>query len=228
MPDRSASKSVKVRGPIAAYKRHRARFDYAVSCLTDVRLEHPNSRELVAGRDLSFFLGRRKVAEPVRLPCEGDVWLSMGQWFRIVETDDPEHGSHRVHTIEYWYQFATNVGRGPDRKPEGDDILTFHWTPEVIVTAAGDDPDYTGDTPDKPRQKDFPHLHLGSSILRPALPTATGRFHLLHVPTMRLSIETVVTFAIDELGVKSRNPGWRERLKTSNALFEQSRRPENG
>ncbi len=225
MPDGIASRLAKVRGPFAAYKRFRAPFDYAVSCLTDVRLEHPNGNELIVGRDLSFFLGRRKVAEPVKLPCEGDVWLSMGQWFRIVETDDPAYGSHRVQTTEYWYQFATNVGRGPDKKPEGDDILTSHWTPEVTVTVAGDDPEYTGDTPDKPRQKDFPHLHIGSSILQSELPVANRRFHLLHVPTMRLSIETIVRFAIDELGVKSRNPDWREQLATNDALFEEYRRP---
>lgn len=78
----------------------------------------------------------------------------------------------------------------------GREIIAFHWHPE---------------SRDQP---DFPHIHVNS----PSGASAIHRKH--HVPTGRVSLESVVRFAIVELRVRPLRPDWERVLDASQADFD--------
>lgn len=78
------------------------------------------------------------------------------------------------------YSYGVNVM--VDGQPH--EVVAFHWTPNA-----------------EPPQRHYPHMHVGSLI------TTGSRFrrkdfNRLHIPTGRLSLEAVLLFAVEELGVE--------------------------
>ncbi len=121
--------------------------------------------------------------------------------FKIIRDDHLENGPYKVTTLQYEYQFAT---------PDGDNLLTFHWTPETKESS----------------QKTYHHMHIGSKLLAKDTPILPGSLNKAHIPTGRVSIESVVRFAIEELGVKPLRNGWQKDLDRSESTFRfWSRRP---
>lgn len=139
-------------------------------------------------------------SDPVPLRSSPAIFLSAGQRFRIVEDEIIDDGPYRVHTVEYWYLFALDDDR---------EMLTFHWTPEVQP---------------KSGQKTYPHIHVGEALLAPDTPIFPTTFHKKHVPSGRVSVESIVRFAIEELGVSPLKPDWSEILDRGQARFDQYRR----
>lgn len=79
------------------------------------------------------------------------------------------------------------------------EVLAFHWHPE----AEG--------------EQKYPHLHLyDASNIMPSLVK-------VHLPTGRISLEQFLVFLIDELKIKPLKPDWENKLKSTQARFEQFR-----
>jgi hypothetical protein len=70
-----------------------------------------------------------------------------------------------------------------------------------------------------PRDRQDPHVHLRTDD--PNATTAEG-VHGLHIPTGRVSFETVVRFLIDEFAVRPAS-GWEKRLEVNEDLFRRHR-----
>jgi len=112
--------------------------------------------------------------EPVERSGPHDLFLNVGHVFQINEAEG-ERGRYKTSTVAYWYQFET-----PDQR----EIISFH----LNRRASGD-------------ERPYPHIHIGSAVAA-ASPVLPDRFNKLHIPTRRISIESVVRFAIQELKVE--------------------------
>ena len=78
---------------------------------------------------------------------------------------------------------------------EGREILAYHWHPGIGST--------------------YPHLHFHSG---------TGKLLTkAHIPTRRISLEEVLRFTIEELGVKPLRSNWKEILALTQKRYESFR-----
>lgn len=183
--------------PTTAYKRYFEALQTAVSCITHGRLVglRPNVPPEL-NRVYSLVLNG---GDPVVLGGEWGISLSVGQAFRIIEDPEADSGPYRATTVEYWYQFEDQTGK---------QLLTYHWTPETA----------------DPQQRRYPHLHVGSSVIDPHGPFTPDQVSRLHVPTERVSLEAIVRFAIQELGVRPIRRDWEKTLSEGQDAFVQHRR----
>lgn len=81
----------------------------------------------------------------------------------------------------------------------GRELIAFHWHPG------------------QSHQPDFAHLHVTTVDQPPQI----QRKH--HVPTGRVSLESVIRFAIQELGVRPLRPDWEQVLDAGQAKFDARR-----
>lgn len=184
--------------PDRAFYRFHNPIEKALGCITARRLLIPQRGDLVLGRHNSIVLAD---GDPVPLGSSS-ITLSVIHEFKIIHDDTLENGPYKVRTLQYQYQFATS---------DGDDLITFHWTPEAKETA----------------QKKFPHMHIGTKLLANDTPMLPGRLNKAHIPTARVSIKSVVRFAIEEIGVRPLRKNWHRDLETGDATFQRwSRRPD--
>ena len=81
----------------------------------------------------------------------------------------------------------------------GAEIMSYHWHPSM-------------------KYPKFPHLHLkkGAAVAREELKSS-------HIPTGRISIESVVEFLIKEFHVMPRYPDWKLAVDENHGLFEKDR-----
>jgi hypothetical protein len=81
----------------------------------------------------------------------------------------------------------------------GAEIMSYHWHPST----------------EYPK---FPHMHLkkGSEVGR-------GELTRCHIPTGRMSIESVVEFLIKDFHVMPRYPDWRDVIDENRTAFEKDR-----
>lgn len=187
--------------PAQAVRRYLAPFNAAMRCVHQGTLVAARERDYAAGQESAILLNE---GDPLRLATAVPpaVYLSLGQRFRVVRDDAilPPDGPHRVHTLEYWYQFSLDDER---------ELFAFHWTPETTVAG----------------QRSYPHLHIGTAVLATDPPILPGQLHKRHIPTGRVTVESIVRFAIEELGVTPRIDTWREVLEAGQRQFDQYRRP---
>lgn len=162
--------------PDEAFRNFRDPLMEALGCITPGRLTLLHFHRYEEGKEYAIALNDN---DPVRLDAPFPLFFTAGQQFQIVRSDDPDLGPFKVHTVAYWYQFQA------DRRRPGSDVLAFHWTPE----AANAD------------NRRYPHMHIGSAMVANDAPVLPKRFNKLHIPTSRVSFESVVRFAIEELGV---------------------------
>jgi hypothetical protein len=123
---------------------------------------------------------------------------------------DREHGLPPV-KLELIHQYRVVEGEGDlgrwkvstaewiyEVADQGDAlIVAFHWHPDSGRTA-------------------WPHLHAYGE--HPSV-----HLHKLHLPTGRVSIESVVRFLVADLSVKPRRENWRDVLDRREAAFRQWR-----
>ena len=105
------------------------------------------------------------------------LWLGIRHAFLIVEGAG-DRGPYKTTTVGYSYRFHADIGH--DRS----EILAFQWNRDA-----------------SPPLRKYPHLHIGSAISRGSS-FRQDDFSDLHIPTGRLSLEAVLLFAIQELGVE--------------------------
>lgn len=163
----------------------------ALGCITAGRLTVPRAHRFETDRVYSIVLQR---GDLVRLHGVIPLLFSVGHQFRIVETEDHDGGPFKVRTVQYWYLLETK---------QGHELLAFHWTPETEQSA----------------QRRYPHLHLGSAMLASDAPLLPGRFNQMHIPTNRVSLESVIRFAVEELGVRALRPDWLDILERTEGAF---------
>jgi hypothetical protein len=168
-------------------------------CITTERLLIPDRKDLVEGKISTIVLNR---GGSVRLDAPEPIRFYAHQRFTIVTESDPSvAGPFRVHTYEYVYFFADI---------NDAELTSFHWTPHVDAGKG---------------EKTIAHLHIGSPMLALQTPLLTGAFNKTHIPTRRLSVESIVRFAIEELPVEPKLPDWDRVLEESERQFQQFSRP---
>ncbi len=190
------------RTPREAYRNFRDPMNRALGCITAKRLSVNPVVQFEADREYAILLND---AKPTRLQGPSLLWLSAGHRFRIVRDPDfhtdLSRGEFKVQTIEYWYQYETQ-----DAAHAMKEVINFHWTPEATRT----------------NERRYPHLHVGSVMLAAQTPLLPGRFHKVHIPTSRLSLEAIIRFGIQELGatvLKGRESDWESILEETEQAF---------
>jgi hypothetical protein len=103
----------------------------------------------------------------------------------------------QVRTTSYRYEFLL---------PTEEELFAFHWHPQ------GE----SGIT--------FPHLHVGTPVASATLSSGSPSsflkgFGKAHVPTGHVAFRDVLRFAVDELNIVPRRPGWREILARAEETF---------
>lgn len=177
--------------PNEAFERHVTPFRDAIRCIAHGTLITSHERIHRLNEVYPLVLNN---SDPLQLRSSPPLSLSAGQRFRIVHDDVIEDGPYRVQLVEYWYLLSTDDDR---------EILAFHWTPEATDR----------------RQKTYPHIHIGTALLKDSSNFLTT-FHKKHVPTGHVSIESIVRFAIEELGVVPLRPDWSAILDRGQRRFD--------
>ena len=179
--------------PTEAYLPFRDPMAEALGCIAHGRLSVPHTHRFEADRVYPIVLNN---GDPVVLRGVDRILFTAGQNFRLVATDDKDRGPFKVQTVQYVYAFEIVAGRKHE-------LLAFHWTPEET----------------RPGARTYPHLHVGSAMIASDAPFLPDRFNKLHIPTSRVSLESVVRFAIEELRVPGKR-GWEDILGRTHAAFE--------
>jgi hypothetical protein len=99
-----------------------------------------------------------------------------------------------VAIVEYLYSFVT---------PRGNEILSFHWTPDSSDPAA----------------IRFPHAHIGPAITAGQTVLRPGDLHRAHIPTGHVSLPAVIRLAISEFGAVPLLDDWDARLSSCEAML---------
>jgi len=123
-----------------------------------------------------------------------------GQTIRIYpwHPDVPDE-QYRVQALSYTYAFTMKAAG------KEDDLLRFEWRREP--------------NPSSPYPRG--HLHVGPGLLGTPTVIRPGDFHKAHIPTKRLSFESIVRFAITELKVQPQQKSWEATLAASEVAFEE-------
>lgn len=180
------------RSPTQAFKNYIKPLRQALQCITDSRLTVAKRQTIEVDTLYAVVLNDM---DPVPIRGEIPLGFTAGQTVSIITTEasDPR-GPYRASTARYFYEIATT---------EGQEILSFHWTPEEPGRGA----------------ITFPHLHVGRALIANQTTIRPEDFHKVHIPTGRVSIEAVVRLLITEFGVTHRNPRWRQILQRSETAF---------
>ena len=126
----------------------------------------------------------------IRSSLLGPLFVAVGLRFRITRIDVGQN-PFDCHLAGYWYSIFT---------VDDDEIVTFHWTPDTSGP-----------------ERAYPHLHVGS-VVSSQSSVLPDRFHKLHLPTERISVESFVRFSIEELGVEIR-PGFNRQAVLQSLLI---------
>lgn len=185
--------------PAQAVRRYLEPFNTAMHCIEHGTLITSYERVYAVGSEYALVLNSGDPL-PLRTLSSPAILLSVAQRFEIVRDDAVEDGPFRVHTRAYWYRFELE---------DEAELLAFHWTPETQNS----------------QEKRYPHLHIGAALLTADTPLLPGVLHKRHVPTGRVSIESIVRFAIEELGTQPLVPNWNDVLDQGQRRFDRYRRP---
>lgn len=164
--------------PAQAIDNFKNDLQMALGCLTAGRLSIPATKSYTTGFEYVVALQR---GEDVELKGPNRISLFATQRFTVVETSDEERGPFKVRTTNYVYAI----------KYRDEEILNYHWTPDVTDG-----------------QRTYPHLHIGRSVVSRDCPVKADDFSHLHIPTGRVSIESIVRLLIEEFAVEPLNANW--------------------
>lgn len=126
--------------------------------------------------------------------------LIVGQRIEIYETSAlGSRERYAVRVLSYHY----GITRKDRNAMVESELLHFHWDREVAAGSL------------------YPpgHLHIGQGLLAQPTFMRPGDFQNAHIPTERISLESVVRFAITELDVEPLKANWRQTLGDSEAMF---------
>lgn len=174
-----------------AFKNYARPIEAALNCITEAKLGHRFRNEVDQLQVLTFDHVR-----PVPLG-RGQVLrrlhLEVTQHYRIVKVDESSdpRGPFHVRTAGYYYSISDH---------RGSEILVYHWHPEAIRGA-----------------RDEPHLHIKVKVSSRNDPSLDDLFSDLHLPTERITIETVVRLLIEQFKVQPIKADWEDILSESEA-----------
>lgn len=177
------------KNPSEAYRNFQDSLNRALGCITAGRLTVPRGPRFEADHEYPIALNR---GDGVVLRGDHHLLFSVIQHFTIMKTQDPDRGPFKVRTKSYFYHIATQ---------SREELLAYHWEPE---TSEG---------------RTFPHLHVGLVSIAQDAPIPRERFHRLHIPTGRVSLESVIRLLIEEFGVVPQKDDWREILDDTEEAF---------
>lgn len=138
-----------------------------------------------------------------------DVFFIAGQSIEVYRWPPENPGEQRkaeekfrVRALSYTYAFSTFI--------DGNELelLTFQWRRHPV--------------PGRPSDYPLGHLHIGPALFSSPCFIRDKDFHKAHIPTERLSFESIVRFAIVELGISAEDK-WQETLETSESAWRQHR-----
>lgn len=138
--------------------------------------------------------------QAVRLKCDQRVALVLTMQYEVVE-EEGERGPWRATITQYHYEYrgvspGSQVGDGFEENDKA--LISFDWHPNTRIK--------------------YSHIHIGSGAL------AEGSSLMkAHIPSGRVSVEEVIRFGINELGVITLRDGWDEALAQSQQRFEDYR-----
>lgn len=177
-----------------AYRRYIAPLRRFLGCITQQRLTINDRSPLLINTPYAIALNEMN---PVRLQGDVPLWLTVGQRFQLVSLGaDVPRGKFTVHTLSYLYALSTTTG---------EELFAFHYTDVSPGTVT------------------FPHFHIGSALLGATLPLRSGTLHKAHIPTGRVSIESVIRLLIVEFGITPITRDWEEMLRTAEDAFNTHR-----
>lgn len=156
----------------------------------------------------------RATLQDASLTVSDGVVLDVGDQFAFVGGSVPL-GRDRAYALSVRHFFATlPISEGSPgwdlrtvgysyrlRHREGQELLVFQWHP-------------TGQSP-----VTWPHLHLGSRLLRPEL---ARPFASAHLPTGQVTLAAVLCVAIADLGVEPLRDDWAARLAEADGVLAAS------
>lgn len=178
------------KSPFEAYRNFQDSLNETLSCVTAGRLSVPSVSDFETDFEYSIVLNYGRPVTDLR--GYHQLTLSVLQRFVIQMTDDEERGPYKVRTNMYVYQVATRAE---------EELFAYHWTPEE----------------DEYLYRVHPHLHIGAVSITGDAPIPN--FPKLHLPTARVSLESIIRLLIEDLGVRPRRDAWREILTTSEEAF---------
>lgn len=158
-------------------RRHVDAQNEALNCLAAGRLVALPGRPLRVPTTFDVQLGGTTSDDLQLVPLRGDEALLLDVQQKLLVGSMQEYESSPL-VIAYTYRLLL---RTDERRSE---VVAFHWTP---------------DSP--PPQPRHPHLHVGS-LVTSGSPFRGGDFNKLHIPTGPLSLEAILLFAVEELGVE--------------------------
>lgn len=183
--------------PGQAYERYARALQAIVGCITEARVTLIERRGIEV--DTVYAIALKSGDGVVLASRYGSVQFDLGQRFRIIHDPEADAGPYRATTVEYWYRFALQ---------DGPALLSFHWTPETT----------------DPSQRTVPHLHVEAGLIGGGVHSRLRSFGKLHVPTERVSCESIIRFAIEELEAPPVKSSWRSVLDQQEAAFNRHRR----
>ncbi len=172
-----------VKTPFEAYTTFQRGMNEALSCVTAGRLSVPSVSVFREGFEYAAVLNRGVPANDLR--SDHRLSFTVVESFVITAAGETDQRQYRIQTTEYSYQILTR---------SGSELLAFHWTPLA----------------DGPGYRTHSHMHVGNVLLADNAPIQN--FHKLHIPTARVSVESVIRMLIEEFGVRPRREAWSEIL----------------
>lgn len=165
------------RTPAEAYRTFVGPLQAALNTISDGRLVLTNRLDSIqAGRPLAISLNSG-VPTPLRFAKSDRLFIQVAFW-ALIEPFALGTQRFECRQTAYWYTVTNHTGQ---------ELLAYHWTPEVRTL-----------------ERRYPHLHIGSAASSQSS-LSVGAFHKLHLPTNLISIQHLVRFAIQELGVPVRS-----------------------
>ncbi|XVV10945.1 hypothetical protein ACQP2X_39825 [Actinoplanes sp. CA-131856] len=167
--------------PYSAFSAFVTPLTDALKCVADPKLTVTPGGLDIVGVTHGLYLTGAKLDNDGYLPLQGKgLELRARMKYQIVKDDRADYGPYRVTTRGYDYSI---------RSSDGTAVVDYHWHP-------------TGKSHEK-----RPHLHLGSSQLRPD----AILFNKQHMLCGRITFEAVIRNLI-EMGVQARSADWSDLL----------------
>jgi hypothetical protein len=164
----------------------------ALLCITQRRLSRPPSRGLRLNTPYEANLADM---DPVALRGQVPLTFSAGQNYEILELDEgDQRWRYAIRTSAYFYAIATAEGRS---------ILEFHWQPDAKPAR------------DEEKVITIPHMHVGPAVTAGQTVIRPDSFHKAHIPTGRVTLQSMVRLLIEELGIEPLNAKWNDILTAS-------------
>ncbi len=176
-------------------------FGDILGCITETRILFPRDVEpSQKAYPLEF-----KEAIPTKLTMDDRtkpaLHFGFRHEFKILRDDDSGMPRYRISTVQYEYSVLDELDR---------ELLVFHWQRNPPLTSG---------------LKSLPHLHVNANVVHRSArgdETVIG-MDKRHIPTGRVSLESVVRMLIEEFDVKPIHKKWSNVLVKTAAEFERRR-----